>query len=122
MGRAGGLNPQKQALKALGAYRLLKNRTAFQVGDFLRRTGSHYLPTQETALYRLRKQADREIAAFTREMLQSLVKGGYVDLVVQCGRLMQSSTKAIAAAKEGKISLEELDRIRESIIPGYPRD
>ena len=121
-GRAGGLNPKKHALKALGVYRLRKNQSAREVLELLESTDSRQFPAEVSAVRRVQAKAKGVMASFKRDMLESLVEGGYVDIVVQCGHLMHSSIKAIAAAKEGKISPEDLDKIRESLLPDYPGD
>jgi hypothetical protein len=71
-GRAGGVAPHKQVLKALGIYRLLKEHKAGEVLAFLEKQEHPLRHSEESALNRLRAQAQKAIGKFERDAISHM--------------------------------------------------
>src|SRR5258708_25153309 len=68
-GRAGGLAPRKQALRALGIYRLLHTQTAGEALKFLEKMNHPLRLSDESALNRSRRPAEKAIKKFETDAL-----------------------------------------------------
>jgi hypothetical protein len=82
-GRAGGHAPRRQALEALGIYRLIEKQTVEQASNVLQKTHHPLRCSEQSALSRIRGRAQKAIAKFKADTLPQLSKGSYVDLVVR---------------------------------------